>query len=148
MKLSPNEMAWCLLKAGFTLEQATVGVAVGMAESGGDTEVLGKRPTDDPAYGNHDHGWLQISNKWHAAKIQAAPDWRDPLVNAHLARQVYDERERIQVGKGEAVDGWEAWAVYLSGSYIKYLPAAEIAVLLPWPPPRTTRTLLGRLRRR
>jgi hypothetical protein len=148
MKLSPNEMAWCLLRAGFTPEQAEIGVAVGMAESGGDTEVLGKRATDDPSYGNHDHGWLQISNKWHAAKIQATPDWRDPVVNAQLAKQVFDETEQIHRNRGETPNGWKAWAVFGSGSYVKFLPAAELAMAAPWPPPRTTRSLLGRLRQR
>jgi hypothetical protein len=141
-------MAWCLLQAGFTPEQAEVGVAVGLAESGGDTEVLGKRATTDPAYGNHDHGWLQISNKWHAAKIQATPDWRDPVVNARLAKQVFDETERIHRSKGLVPDGWKAWAVYNSGSHAKYLPAADLAMAAPWPPPRTTRSMLSRLRQR
>lgn len=126
MRLSPNEMAWCLQNAGFPAADVITGVAVGIAESGGETDVIGSATSGTT--NNRDHGVWQISNRWHSAKLQKLPDWRDPLVNAKLAKQVFDET--VRAGKV----GWTAWAVYNSGSYEPFLEAAKIGVGSPFRP--------------
>jgi hypothetical protein len=142
VKLSPNEIAWVGQKAGFTGNDLVIFVAVCLAESDGDTDALGHRSTSDPAYGNYDHGLVQISNKWHSAKLLAVAlkgeDWRDPYVNARLGKQAFDEF--VKAGKV----GWTAWSTYnpstkpdgtvVPPSYLKYLPAAKLAVVRPFPP--------------
>ena len=137
MRLSPNEIAYVAQAAGFTGEDLVTAVAVALAESGGETDALGYIGSD-----NHDHGLWQISNKWHALTGDGKPGklliagakWRDPLVNARLAKAVFDET--VRMGKAS---GWMAWAVYDNGTgpYTKHLPAARRAVLAPWAPPTT-----------
>lgn len=143
MKLSPNEMAWCLVQAGFTgstvvdsttYSDVAVGVAIGWAESGGDTDALGKVTTGTPPSGNFDHGWLQISNKWHWQKMLAATDWRHPVVNAQLARLVFNETAGINARQSNGKPGWSAWSVWSSGSFKTWLPHGQLAALHPFPP--------------
>lgn len=126
MRLSPNEMAWCLQAAGFVAADVITGVAVGIAESGGETDVIGSATSGTT--NNRDHGVWQISNRWHGAKLQKTPNWRDPLVNAQLAKQVFEETART--GKV----GWTAWSVYNSGSYEPFVEAAKIGVAFPFKP--------------
>lgn len=126
MRLSPNEMAWCLQAAGFVAADVITGVAVGIAESGGETDVIGSATSGTT--NNRDHGVWQISNRWHGAKLQKTPNWRDPLVNAQLAKQVFEETART--GKV----GWTAWSVYNSGSYEPFVEAAKIGAAFPFRP--------------
>lgn len=149
MKLSPNEIAHVAAKH-WQGDDLVTAVAVALAESGGDTEAMG-RSTSGTSIGNRDHGLWQISNRWHQLRGDGSPgrlllagaDWRDPVVNARLAREVFDET----AASGKV--GWSAWAVYTSGSYQTYLPDAQIAVKAPWAPPRdveaTVRHVLGGL---
>lgn len=126
MRLSPNEMAWCLKTTGFAAADIITGVAVGIAESGGETDVIGSATSGTT--NNRDHGVWQISNRWHSPKLQATPNWRDPLVNARLAKLVFDET--VRAGKV----GWSAWAVYSSGSYEQFVEAAKIGAQHPFRP--------------
>jgi hypothetical protein len=135
MKLSPNEAAYCLKAAGFEGDLLIDFVAMGIAESDLDTEALGHRATTDPLYGNYDHGFMQISNKWWGTLLTGGSNWRDPMEAARDARAVFLETERIQRAKGELVDGRKAWQVFISGSYLKFLPAARFAVQYPLAPP-------------
>jgi hypothetical protein len=136
MKLSPNEIAYVASKYWSGPDLITA-VAVSLGESGGDTEAMG-RSTSGTSIGNRDHGLWQVSNKWHQLRGDGSPgrlllagaNWRDPEVNARLAREIYDEA--VRAGK----DGWSPWSVYTSGSYKTYLPDAEIAVKAPWAPPK------------
>jgi hypothetical protein len=137
-RLSPNEIAYVAAQQGWTGDDLITAVAVAMAESNGDPDALGQVKLADGTYAeNTDHGLWQISNRWHAQTADGKPGklaiaggaWRDPLVNAGLARQVFDEF--VRMGKAS---GWEAWQVYLSGSYKTYIPDAEIAVQAPWSP--------------
>lgn len=134
MKLSPNEIAY-LAKPhwGGVLDDWITSVAVCLAESGGDTEALGHIDSS----GNWDHGLWQISNRWHQLTGDGKPGrlliagatWRDPYVNAQLAKQVFDERVRMKQ------PGWSAWAVFNSGAHKTYIPDATLAVKAPWAPP-------------
>lgn len=133
MRLSPNEIAYVAQAAGFTGDDLVNAVAVCLAESDGETLAMGRSKAVDNNTGNRDHGLWQISNKWHQRNGDGSPGklllagaaWRDPYVNARLARQVFDA-----AGKK-----WTPWSVWNSGSYAAYLPDAKIAVLAPWAPP-------------
>lgn len=140
MILSPNEIAHVAaddLGGRWEGEDLVTAIAVALAESGGNTEALG-RSTSGTSIGNRDHGLWQISNRWHQLRGDGSPGrllvagaaWRDPYVNARLAREVWDETER------RTADGWTAWSVYTSETFRHFLPDARIAAKAPWPPPR------------
>lgn len=130
MKLSPHEIADLVLKAGFVAanppkmdDEAVVFVATVLAESGGDTEAMG-RSTAGANVGNRDHGLAQISGRWNYDKIQAARgNWRDPAVNIAIAYQIFTD-------SGRKFTPWHAWS---SGAYSGFIPDALIAVAHPWP---------------
>lgn len=135
MKLSINELLEVARRAGFSDTDIPIAAAVAMAESGGDPEVIGMvsktGPDGQPLVDNQDLGLWQISNKWHAAKVKAiGGSWRGPYANGLLAKQVFDEF--VAAGR----PGWEAWAVYNSGAYKKYLALAQdqFAKGFLWPP--------------
>lgn len=135
MILSPNEIAWVAAKAGWKGDDIAVAVAVALAESRGNTEALGWVPanpgtapgtTPKPASGNYDHGLWQISSLWHGALLaQAGHLWRDPLVNAGMAHQIWTE----------AGGKWSPWSTYKGGQYQPLLPFGVKAALYPWAPP-------------
>lgn len=134
MKLSMNEIAYVAARH-WSGDDLAIAVAVGWAESAGEVEAIGYVASD-----NQDLGVWQISTKWHAAKLlPVGAKWRDPYVNAALAKAVFDEFVR----QGKV--GWQAWAVFNSGAYTKHLPAARRAVLAPWAPPRDLSIALGSL---
>lgn len=120
MRLSPHEMAWCLLQAGFTGADIVIGVAVGLAESKGDTDALGHVDASP----NFDHGVWQISGKWHGEKFQQYPNWRDPLDNARLARLVFLE----------AGSKWTAWTTFKNGSHLAWMDEGKLAAAAPFRP--------------
>lgn len=124
MILSPHEIA-AVAATQWSGDDLVIAVAVALAESRGDTDALG-RSTTGASIGNRDHGLWQISGRWHGDKLQASPNWRDPLVNARLAKQVWD---------GRSGDKWTAWATYNSGAHKQYLPDARFAVAAPFLPP-------------
>lgn len=149
MKLSPNEIAW-LAGQHWTGNDQVIAVAVAMAESNkGDTEALGYSVDSAGNVGNVDHGLFQISNKWHQRNADGSPGrlllagakWRDPKVNTEMAKGIWDDAKRA--GK----DPWTPWHVYTSGSYLKYMDAATIAVKAGWAPdePDNVRSVLGAL---
>lgn len=137
MILCPNEIAF-VAQEHWSGDQLLNAIAVCLAESGGDTLAQGRSSAIDNNTGNRDLGLWQISNKWHAVKADGSPgkllafgsNWRRPEINALLAKQVYDET--LAMGKAS---GWEAWAVWNSGAYKKFLPDAALAVKAPWAPP-------------
>lgn len=130
MKLSPNEIAYVAKSVGFTGPDLATMVAVCLAESGGDTAVLGRSSTGT-SIGNRDHGLAQISNRWHGAKLVATPNWRDPYVNLRMAFKIYSDAEK----------SFTPWHVFTSGSYLVYVPDAEIAVTHPFAPPDEFRAM-------
>jgi hypothetical protein len=145
MILSPHEIAYLFLWAGWT--QATPkdkkdlidGVAGCLAESGGDTNIMGRSKTGVNV-GNRDHGLMQISGRWHGDKLQAAAargeSWRNPYHNIKMARVIF-------LGAGSL---WApTWHVFVPpkdangvitgpASYEQYLPDAAIAVKWPFKP--------------
>jgi Lysozyme like domain len=127
VQLCMNEAMFCLKAAGFSGIDLETGGAVGMAESSLETDRIGRLPGADNIFDNEDLGWMQISTKWHEAKL-AGQNWRDPFVNAKIARAVFEEF--AAAGK----DPWSAWAAYNSGSHRRYLPMAKNAVSGLWAP--------------
>lgn len=133
MKLSPHEIAYVAAKY-WSGNDLLIAVAVALAESGGDTDALG-RSESGASIGNRDHGLWQISGRWHGdkiAKVSPTPvffkSWRNPYVNADLAHQVFTERANA------TQSGWTAWATFNSGAYEKYMADAQIAVANPFAP--------------
>lgn len=122
MRLSPHEIAYVAREAGFTDLQTAVAVA--LAESGGDTEALG-RSTSGASIGNRDHGLWQISGRWHADLLTTELNWRDPQANAHMAFAVFTN----------AGSKWDPWHTFTSGSHLQYMPDGQIAAAAPFPPP-------------
>ena len=102
------------------MKNATKMVAVALAESGGNTDVMGRSETGENL-GQRDHGLFQISGRWHGDALQQF-SWRDPYDNTRMARLVWE------------AEGFEAWSVYNSGDYEKYMPDAEHAVMFPFEP--------------
>lgn len=126
-QLSPHELAY-VASAHWSGEDLKIAVAIALAESGGHTDALARSTTGDNL-GQRDHGPWQISGRWHGPKLAANPNWRDPVVNAKIAKQVFDET--VRMGKV----GWEAWSVFNSGTYKTFLPDAEHGVKALVAPP-------------
>jgi hypothetical protein len=145
MILSPHEIAYLFLWAGWTQEtekdkkDLTDGVAGCLAESGGDTNIMGRSPSG-VNIGQRDHGLMQISGRWHGAKLQEAAargeSWRNPYVNIRMARVIW-----VAAG-GLWAPTWHVFippkdaAGNITGpaSYEKYLPDARVAVQWPFKP--------------
>jgi hypothetical protein len=123
VKLSPHEIAYVARWAGFTDDELVTAVAVALAESGGDTDVMGRSTTGDNL-GQRDHGLWQISGRWHGDKLVVHPNWRNPYENARMARVIY-----LAAGRQ-----WTPWHVFTSGAYRTYLPDAEHGVRYPFKP--------------
>lgn len=133
MKYSAHELA-NIAKMVFPGDKGNqqIMLAIAMAESKGDSDAIGMKASAEGTYSNQDLGVWQISTRYHAKKLAAMASkgycWSDPVINAQLARQVYDEF----VGAGKI--GWSAWTTYNSGSYEKYLPLAGQALANPIEP--------------
>ncbi len=117
-------MAYCLLRAGLPQDEIPTGVAIGLAESNGETNALGHVATAVPYDSNYDHGVWQISNKWHPEKLQKHSRWRDPYENAKIVVWIFEE----------AGNSWKPWNTYGSDAYLKFMTAAKLAALAPFPP--------------
>lgn len=123
MKLSPHEIAYVAGAVGFADDELTFAVAVALAESGGDTDIMG-RSASGANLGQRDHGLWQVSGRWHGDKLQVNPNWRNPYVNGRMARAIF-----LDAGRK-----WDPWHVFTSGAYLTYLPDAEVAVRWPFKP--------------
>jgi hypothetical protein len=142
MKLCMNEAIYCLRAAGFTGEDLVIGGAVGMAESKLDTLAIGRVTT--PTTENEDLGWMQISTKWHALRVQGLSNWRDPFVNAMLARGVWLDRQRSHPGE----DPWNAWNTFRRPAtgpapFEEFVALATRASHVLWPPVPWIRAQVG-----
>jgi hypothetical protein len=131
MKLSPHEMAYLLKWAGIPDADLQIGVAIGIAESDGETDIMG-RSTTGANVGQRDHGWLQISGRWNWDKLQKYGDWRNPWNNAQMGAAVYNEA--VKAGK----PGWSPWSTFngTTPSYVKWMPDAAFGVQHPFAPPK------------
>lgn len=101
---TPAQMAGALKAAGFTGSDIAIGVAVGMAESGG--KSVASKPNSN---GSIDYGVWQI-NSVHR-DILASGNWADLYDNARMARKVFLE----------AGGKWSPWVTYWRGTYKQYM---------------------------
>lgn len=148
MLLSPHEVAWLGAQVGFTTNackglptgvtatEIETFVAVCTAESGLDSEIMGRSATGANV-GNRDHGLSQLSGKFIWDRIIAhGGRWRDPLVNAQIAFEVF-----AVGGKDPSKPATDPvitrtffpWAAFTSGNWQQFLPDAKIGAAHPWP---------------
>jgi hypothetical protein len=135
VKLSPHEIAWLFANVQvkgireMTPDEVVTATAIVLAESGGDTDVLGKSPTTSKYYGNWDHGLTQISGWWGGELLQSFR-FRDP----------YDSVRMFKIMWADA-DGFDPWNVTDDPASVdKWRPAAELGAKYPFEPvnPYTT----------
>lgn len=115
-KLSVGDMVKLAKEAGFTDEQAKIMGAIGAAESSGNP----KAHNPNASTGDNSYGLWQInmlgrmeSERKKLFGIQDNEQLKDPKINAMAAKKIFDQQ------------GFEAWSVYKSGAYNKYLGTAQ-----------------------
>lgn len=86
-------------------DECEIAIAISRAESGLDCS---KRSYQANTNGTYDHGLFQI-NDIHRSRYPDA-DFYDCVTNARIAKEIRDSWQ-----------GWHAWSVYNSGSYITFL---------------------------
>jgi hypothetical protein len=101
--LSPAQMAGYLKAAGFPADQIGIGVAVGMAESGGDTSALNTKNSN----GSWDAGFMQVNSVHGYTQTYLF----DPSNNAKAAFGIFKA----------AGNKWTPWSTYNSGRYRVFL---------------------------
>jgi hypothetical protein len=136
MILSMNEMAWLVLNSSWPSAHHKTVIAVGMAESKGDTDAIGVNPSTvstapdnvdgyTPLSASEDLGWLQVNNYWHQEKARKAGlNWRNPADEVEWAWLAWNE------GKT-----WDKWTTYKKGLHRPFLPGAATALRAPSAPP-------------
>jgi hypothetical protein len=102
------------LNAGFDNEEAKIMTAIAIAESSGNPDAL----NDNAGTGDLSYGLWQMNLLYNDSEVQRRKsNWGivnneelfDPSVNARAAYSLYKEQ------------GFNAWSVYKSGAYLKYL---------------------------
>lgn len=88
--LTGVQMGRYLIGAGFPSDKLARMIAIGYAESGGDTTATSTAPD-----GSHGYGWLQIEDS-HASEFPGffppSTTWQDPGSNAAAGKKVYDSQ--------------------------------------------------------
>jgi hypothetical protein len=102
---TPAQMAGALKAAGFSGSEIPTGVAIGLAESGGNTNAHPRNTN-----GTYDNGVWQI-NDIHRDALATGNKF-DLYDNAKMARMVY-----VQAGHS-----WSPWVTFWKGTYKKFLP--------------------------
>lgn len=103
-RLSRAEIADVMRRAGWPESAIPVGVAIALAESGGNPRAVNTKNRN----GSRDYGLFQI-NTVHGSLLKQG-DWSDPVDNAKMALKVYRD----------SGSKWRPWATYNSGSYRKF----------------------------
>lgn len=113
--ISDAQIAAVMRQAGFPASAIATGVAVALAESGGNTTSWNKN-TDD-------RGLFQI-NVIHAGTYPNDwAKWQDPLANARMALGVFKERN----------NSWAPWVAYQNKSYTSFLARGQAAARMNTP---------------
>ncbi len=110
---SDTDLAEFAYNAGFAdggADNLAIAVAIALAESGGRDDA-----THDNPNGSTDYGLWQI-NSVHT-DILGSGDWRDPQVNARMARVVYEQSGAK----------FTPWSTYNSGAYRLFLARGHAA---------------------
>jgi len=115
-KYTQKEMFDLAVTAGFTNEDAKIMSAIGMAESSGDSEAL----NDNSKTGDLSYGLFQINMIGDIGKerkdlfeLDNYEQLYNAYTNASAAKKVFDSQ------------GFDAWSVYRSGKYKKFLDSLE-----------------------
>ena len=106
--MTRTQIANAMAQAGWPNKAIPLGVAVALAESGGNPNA-----TNHNRNGSTDYGLFQI-NSIHKS-ILASGTWSNPVDNAKMALRVYRE----------AGNSWRPWVAYKSGSYRKFYNASD-----------------------
>lgn len=99
-KLTQEQLAGLAIQAGLTSDAAKIASAVGMAESGGDTNAINPGHPGDPEYSV---GLWQINIRSHP---YTQAQMQDPLQNARAMAQI-----------SSMGTNWNPWGAYTNGSY-------------------------------
>lgn len=110
MALSPEQIGQLMISVGFPRNVVPTGIAIALAESGGDATIVGGPNSN----GTYDYGLFQI-NSVHSSLLSQY-DWRNPRDNTIMAYEIWRD-----AGKS-----WHPWATYDSGAYRKYLGQATL----------------------
>lgn len=110
MNLTGEAIVAAMDLAGFPQSSWVNGVAIALAESGGNTTATHKNSN-----GSTDFGVWQI-NSVHA-DLLATHNWKDPVDNARMAASISSNGSN-----------WKPWSTFNSGSYKSHLSAANTAV--------------------
>ncbi len=110
-KLSDAEIAGLVVAAGWTGADVSIGVAIALAESGGNPRAYNGSNSN----GSNDAGLFQI-NSIHTA-LRASGDVYNPADNTRMARTVYTD----------AGNKWTPWSTYNNRSYVVYLSRGQAA---------------------
>ena len=109
------------LTSDFTPDEAVIMAAIGMAESSGRPHAHNTEG-DDNSYGIFQinmldrPGFMMGEERRGQFGLDSNEQLFDPLINGKAAKYIYD------------MQGFEAWTVYRTGAYLKYLPAAPEAL--------------------
>jgi len=106
--VSQSYMKQLLIDQGMDDHNATIGAAIGMGESSGDTGAL--NPNNEHSVGLWQHN-RDTGEDRHA--FYGISDWselNDPVVNARATYRLWKRQ-----------GGWTPWGAYTNGSYKKYL---------------------------
>ena len=112
-----NSLERLAVEGGFTPEQAKIMAAIALAESSGKVRAL----NDDTETGDLSYGLWQINmidyptyklgeERRKQMKLKDNNELYDPAVNVRAAKMIFDQQ------------GYDAWSVYKSGAYKKFLP--------------------------
>ena len=112
-----NSLERLAVEGGFTPEQAKIMAAIALAESSGRANAL----NDDINTGDNSYGLWQINmidypdyklGEERRGKLQLKDNDElfNPAVNVRAAKMIFDEQ------------GYDAWSVYKTGAYKKFLP--------------------------
>lgn len=110
--LTGVQMGRYLIGAGFPADKLARMIAIGYAESGGNTVAIGPPPSQPPAAdGGRGYGWLQIESV-HSDKIPnffpPSNTWQDPGANAAAGLVIY------------GMQGLNAWTSNSNGAADKH----------------------------
>lgn len=118
-RLSPNEIAYVVLRTPWRGRDAQIAVAVALAESTGDP--LAKNTGN--SNGSVDYGLFQI-NSVHRGLLQSGADWKNPYDNALMAYKVWQQ----------ANGSWRPWVAYKNGAYLAHMARAAQGIANPRKP--------------
>lgn len=116
MAYSYAQMQSILRQAGWPENLLVTMAAIGQAESSGIPTAHNPKPPDD-SYGLWQINMIGNLGPQRRARygLSSNNDLYDPLVNARIALDVYNQQ------------GLNAWGPYVTGLYKKYLPASQLA---------------------